>query len=373
VPQPPPFRAPRGETVPGAEDRPPPGSPREVAWFRRKLREIGNAGPVFGPRATEFLPYLLVRGLPGDQGARPIEGAFWESPDIFVAANQPAETAPPLPPTRAGVAQASAPNTLYAHVWNLGKAPAYGVRVEFYWCNPSVGLDRYKAHLVGVAHVDLGNRFALSDRWTEVHGPQGAYVTRGCHVIVRCPTTWVPHYENNGHECLVVRVSDPLLDPVAPDQFSAHVSRLVAQRNIAVVQAASPAAIDLTLDLGQAAVPAEAELLVEVVPPVSMEWLKLYTGRADPRLAAGSARVVAGFLPPTAWGARAPRVRDVSFEHRPSLLHASEQFHRGCDRLQAAFHASVEGLQRGEANVVRVRQRVDGKVIGGYTVVLMRT
>ena len=55
---------------------------------------------------------------------------------------------------------------------------------------------------------------------------------------------------NNGHECLVVRAFEPLLDAVSPDQFSPGADRHVGQRNIAVVQAASPASIDLVLDLG---------------------------------------------------------------------------------------------------------------------------
>jgi hypothetical protein len=80
---------------------------------------------------------MLLRYASGDRGARPSNGVFWESPDIYVVANQPAEFAPLAPPLPAAVAQANVPNTLYAHVWNLGKAPAYGVRVEFWWFDPS--------------------------------------------------------------------------------------------------------------------------------------------------------------------------------------------------------------------------------------------
>lgn len=47
-----------------------------------------------------------------------------------------------------GIARANAPNTLYAHVWNVGKAPAFGVRVEFYWFNPSLGISRADANLI---------------------------------------------------------------------------------------------------------------------------------------------------------------------------------------------------------------------------------
>jgi hypothetical protein len=49
-----------------------------------------------------------------------------------------------------------------------------------------------------------------------------------------------------------------------------------------------------------------------------------------------------------------------------------DRFHRGCDPLQIAVHASVAELQKGQAHVLRVRQRVEGDVVGGYTVVLIK-
>jgi len=67
-----------------------------------------------------------------------------------------------------------------------------------------------------------------------------AYMSHGSHAIVRCPQTWVPPYVNDGHECLVVRALEPMMDAVSPDQFSSAADRHVAQRNIAVAQAASP-------------------------------------------------------------------------------------------------------------------------------------
>jgi hypothetical protein len=35
------------------------------------------------------------------------------------------------------------------------------------------------------------------------------------------------------------------------------------------------------------------------------------------------------------------------------------------------MHASVADLKRGEAQVLRVRQRIDGELVGGYSVVLV--
>jgi hypothetical protein len=382
---PPPDRGPHPGTVELPQDTPPPhfptypepprstgkppaGDAAEVPWFRGQVGGITVRGPKFGPRKDEFLPYLLVRTTSGDRGRRPVQGVFWESPDIYIDPDHGADAAPLLPPTAGGLARAGRPNTLYAHVWNLGKAPAYRVRVEFYWFNPSLGITRADANLVGAAYVDLQNRFTTYPAWTQATGPTGAYASRGSHAVVRCPTTWVPTFENNGHECLVVRAFEPFLDAVSPDQFNASGDRHVAQRNIAVVQASSPAAIDLALDLGYLDRPADVEVEVEAAPPSAMEWLKLLDRTLAER-SAPAGGVVAGLLAPSA-GAAPLRLADVGFDARGPLLQPRQKFHRGCDRLHIGFHASADDLAADRAQVFRVRQSRDGDVLGGYSVVL---
>ena len=110
------------------------------------------------------------------------------------------------------------PNTVYAHVWNLGRAPLTGVVVSFYWFNPSLAIDGAHAHLIGQTRVDLGPR----------NSPL-------CHKLVKCPKAWVPVMENGGHECLVVKVWG-FGDAVADTQWSPWLDRHVAQRNVSVVQ-----------------------------------------------------------------------------------------------------------------------------------------
>jgi hypothetical protein len=133
----------------------------------------------------------------------------WTEP---VTPSQDSDTAPLNPPTLGGVAQANVPNTLYAHVWNLGIAPAYRVRVEFYWFNPSLGISRADANLVGAAWVDLANRFTLYPKWVEVKESYRYLaeprVPRGRTLSPELD----PHFREQGHECLVVRVFEPLLD-----------------------------------------------------------------------------------------------------------------------------------------------------------------
>lgn len=367
----PPFTVPTSPEVPGSRDRPKPGTPGEIPWFRGEIKKIRQKGASFGPRKDEFLPYLLARTAVGDRGARPFNGVFWESPDIFIAPNQEAATAPFAPPTTAGIAKANAPNTLYAHIWNLGKAPSYRVRVEFWWFNPSLGISRSSGHFIGATWVDLGNRFTHYDRWVEVNQPYGKYLSRGSHAIVRCPETWIPPFENNGHECLVVRAFEPMLDPVASDQFSPTQDRHIAQRNIAVVQAASPASIDLVLDLGYAQSTGNTEIEVVIEPPTAMEWLKLLTGRSNPDLRSPAIPVIAGLMAPIPQGARSLRLQEIPCEFRQHLLSQRERFYRGCDSLKIPFHAAVPDLKPHEAQVVRIRQRMDDQIVGGYSVVLV--
>jgi hypothetical protein len=364
---------PISDELPGSETRPPVGSAGEIPWFRGEINRTRFKGPRFGPRKDEFLPFLLLRSVSGDRGGRPIGGVFWESPDIYIASDQEADTAPLFPPTTAGIAQASRPNTLYAHVWNLGKAPAYRVRVEFYWFNPSLGFSPANAHLIGTATVDLANRFTLYDEWTEVHKAGNSYLTRGCHAIVRCSTTWTPTFENNGHECLVVRATEPILDPAPRNVFSPVGDRHTGQRNIAVVQAASPVSIDLALNLGYTQQAGEAVLEVEQISPDAMEWLQLYTGSRTPEFSPFTGEVAAGFLPPSPVGVRLAKISTIPFEHRKDLLRPVERFFRGCDPLEVSFHASIRDLEANQAQVLRIRQKVSGELIGGYTVVLLKS
>src|SRR5437762_12060673 len=95
-------------------------------------------------------------------------------------------------------------------------------------------------------------------------------------------------------------------------------------------------------------------------------------GRSGPRLAPPTAPIVAGCVPTTVVGTRVAPSQDVPFDCRAALLRPRERFQRGCDPLRTAFHASAADLERGQAQILRIRQRVSNTVIGGYSVVLIR-
>ena len=169
-------------------------------------------------RANSFYPYLLIRSVLGDRGDRPINVPFWESPDIWTAPGEPA-AAPAVPPDHGGTVTAGKPNTVYAHVWNLGFAPLAGIRVEFYWFDPSAGINGSHANLIGTARCELAAR-----------GMPGS------HKLVKCTKAWVPVMKNGGHECLVARASG-IGDPLGANEWAPWANRHVGQRNISVVMA----------------------------------------------------------------------------------------------------------------------------------------
>lgn len=225
---------------------------RELPKLLRELddKERGRAG--------RFLPFVLIRSVVGDRGDRPLNVPFWESPDIWTAPGHPGAS-PDVPPDHGGTVTTGQPNTVYAHVWNLGRAPIAGVKVEYYWFDPSFSFDTAHAHLIGMTRVDLGPRSSAA-----------------CHKLVKCPRPWTPQLVNQGHECLVARVSS-----IGDDLNPAHLwdpwaDRHVAQRNISVVSVnTSIDALVSSLDANRAPgmriqllqVATQAELAIRIAAP----------------------------------------------------------------------------------------------------------
>jgi hypothetical protein len=224
--QPPPNplfdNAPGGSKDPtlGPDDLATESEKERIAHLREEIPKLLDQHREKG-RSESFYPYLLIRTEVGDRGNRPLSSVFWESPDIWTASGDPGST-PAVPANPGGTLTAGSPNTIYAHVWNLGRAPILGVKVEFYWFNPSLAIDGANANLIGFARVDLQARNLP-----------------GCHVLVKCTSPWTPSFVNGGHECLIVRAS-AIGDPLnSPDSWDPRSDRHVGQRNIAVVDVAA--------------------------------------------------------------------------------------------------------------------------------------
>ena len=137
---------------------------------------------------------------------------WWASQDIRVVPGDDPDgpTGPPV---------AGSPAFVWARVTNneKGGAAVTDAIVRFYWANPSVGVDRTTANLIGTAFVSLAS---------------------GETEDVLCLTQWVPVFVNGGHECLIAEAFHPGLDPLpgTPD-FNVPTDRHVAQLNVSVVMA----------------------------------------------------------------------------------------------------------------------------------------
>lgn len=208
-------------------------------------------------RKPHFAVELLCRTFAGDIGTRPLPNmVFWESPDIWIEG----------PSGDPDVATPGQNNQVKVHVWNLGLADAWGTHVDLFWCDPSVGINAAMAHPIGSTTLSLA---------------------AGQHAVVSFD--WVPVLVNNGHECLVAHVYDPVSDPiVAP--FNPLQDRHVGQRNISVVDLPAGETLEFdfftqNLSLGNAA----TELEVHVLEGEAVTTLAATLGRATWRSAGGEA------------------------------------------------------------------------------------
>jgi hypothetical protein len=287
-----------------------------------------------GFRNEMWLPYLFIRAYPGDTGARPVDGIFWESPDIYIVPGVAPVAAPDVPAQLGESALAGQDNTVYAHVWNLGRGPAREVAVEYYWCDPILGFNPVGTTLIGTAFTTLGARGS-------------GY----CHAVVKCPTTWVPTFVNGGHECLLVRAWDVATDPMTTPEWDAAQNRHLGQRNIHVVPSGQSLSSQITLATGPL-YGQPAQVTVTRDEPPSMPWLQLHsmTRGAFPAAASPTGDVALG----QPGGPLNQTAIDVTTEDQ-----------------QVALGSSDNPPDPGSAHLYRVTASQNGQVFGGYSVVVL--
>jgi hypothetical protein len=170
----------------------------------------------------------------------------------------------------------------------------------------------------------------------------------------------------------MVRAFEPLTDPLTPAQWDARNDRHVGQRNISVVNASSPAVVELHLSLGCGVPPGPAQLDVQEVKPEEIRWLSVLEGKRDHGYhSASNVKAVVGFTYPTLVRSDSNKasLKGIDLDSASKLLHRRLIFERGCDELEVLFFMYVDGLKQGECKVYRIMQMADGKVTGGYTIV----
>jgi hypothetical protein len=336
--------------VTGTSDGTLPGGIVDPAGIIGTIARPPNVWP--GPRNRLFLPLLFIRANSGDLGARPVIGPFWESPDILIEAGVAPAQAPAIPTSFGAVAKAGVDNTLYAHVWNLGMAPCPDTLIEFYWFNPALSFDTAHAHLVGATWTDLGARGAANS-----------------HRLVRCPLSWRAQYLNGGHECLVVRISQASLDPLAAPAWDASRNRHVGQRNIHVMSAAEAAAKP-TLPIAVGPLFGGAATVgVRRVDTRTMPWLHQVTMDRNRTFGTGAPTGDVGVTAPTPEGTPLPNLGAIP-DPRGAGLMGDGHTVTG-EGQQVGLHATDGNPGAGQAHVYRVTGQQNGALFGGYTVVVL--
>jgi hypothetical protein len=256
---------------------------------------------------------------------------WWDSADIWVVpGNDP--NGPP------GAPIAGTSNYLWGRVHNTGNSASNGVRVDFYWADPSGQIAVGAATQIGSAFADL---------------PPGATQE------VLCLVPWIPVIVNGGHECLLAVAHgagdiNPLPDPL-PNGFLFQPTQhdQIAQRNVTVVLAARRAQL---LAIRVAALPRQARTVA-----LHLE----YGGELPEHLLA---TLGLGKLRPAKAGlvkaglALTPHCNGTAPDEQKLELNVP----RG-QAVPVYLNLHPATLPKGEYALLRVLETQDGKVMGGIT------
>ena len=319
--------------------------------------------PPLEPGEEIYSPYLVIRYASSDPGLRPVPFGtpFWKSPDIWVKSPDPS-----------GNPVAGGGNWVYANITNMGTMDALGVRVEFWWANPSLAINKTTANLIGTIYVSVPG---LST------------------VPVKCPTLWIPVQVNKGHECLIVQCSLPIFDPIV-SPFDPVSDRHVGQRNVHVISAAAGEKVEFTLNISNPSpITQEAEIFLT---PLSHEEITTIVGNVENRTIVGNvencSRTAAGLLPSVqvkvSEEQRFSLARPLSFAQRlltdsgfaQDPKSRSYRQHgvelqtlpvKGWEERELSLSIQVPWQAKtGETYAFEVSQWLTGIIMGGYTLVI---
>lgn len=259
---------------------------------------------------------------------------WWNSPDIWVVpgSDPNGSTGQPV------VGQAS---YLWARVTNAGPSLASETRIDFYWGNPSAQMAVGTVTAIGSAFVDLA---------------------AGDTQDVLCLVPWVATFVNGGHECVVAVAhgsddENPLADPLpAGFQLDPPSHEQVAQLNLSVVPAMMQASLAIMVH-GTARADKHAVLSVEVGGELESGTLaRLGLGK----LRRSADHTVVGSL-------HRESVCGVVAEGKPRI---EIDVPKGTSSpVFVALNAAK--LNAGNYQVVHVVERLQGKIVGGVTYVVV--
>jgi hypothetical protein len=320
-------------------------------------RPLPLPGASKAPPSRHYTPWLVLRSEAGDVGERPLASGvvFWESPDVWtegsLGINQPV---------------VGEPTAVFARISNLGLQDATGVMVKYWWADPSLTITEQTAHLIGATTVSILSNYSL---------------------VFKCPTDWVPIFENSGHECLLVEAFIPAFDPLT-EPMQPVSDRHVGQKNETLVMLPLHATFQfhleaynftaekqhVTIEARRGAIPRDfakrfagkARWPAELLDPVRTLPVEIGVSRETVRIAAGSR---AGSSRVFAEAAReGQHVKNSCLG--PAQASQTHVFRPGEIRRVTINGALPSTAHLGEIHAIRITQRIGRVVTGGYTLYL---
>lgn len=264
---------------------------------------------------------------------------WWDSADIWVVPGSDPNGAPGAPV--AGIS-----NYLWARVRNTGNSSANGVRIDFYWADPSGLIATGFATQIGSAFADLAP---------------------GATQEALCLVPWFPVIVNGGHECLLAVAHgagdiNPLPDPLPNGYaFQPPQHEQIAQRNVTVVQAAQRLHL---LTLSVAALPRqEREVTLQLEQGGELPQRLLATLGLEKWRASKESKVLAGL----SRTARCDGEKDGKDggDQKLTLKVARGQ------AVPVYLSLRADALPAGQYALLRVLETTHDKVVGGVTYLLL--
>jgi hypothetical protein len=256
---------------------------------------------------------------------------WYLSPDVW--------TVPGSPDGAQGLPIVGQPCYLWARVTNNGKDGVNDATVRFYWANPSVGFDRNTANHIGDANVSL-NAGETQD--------------------VLCLVPWMPSFVNGGHECILAEAFHPSQDPLpASPDFNVPTDRHVAQRNLSVVM--------MSMHMKKFSMPFEIHNTGRVARTFSIK-----TRHGNEEQLRSLHKHIGGHLPKLTG-----ELKNSGFIKSVSSCDNDEPVQHVVERLEvppgAKVGLTIVGELESGAALLHVIQEVDGKEIGGLSVLVVHS
>jgi hypothetical protein len=190
---------------------------------------------------TPASPYLVIKNNPNDTGDRPLENPNYYPDSIWIEEF----TASGGEGDRVITPQEGGRYRVCVEIHNLGSVASYATFVEFYCYlySPSDPAES-RTYPIGV--------------------PKMITINAGCSSVQRSDL-WIPEVLGGGHDCIIVRAYDPIMDPMDLSIYSLIVDRHVGQRNIAIAMAPPGTNVFLSFSTWSAQTNEELSLSVHTI------------------------------------------------------------------------------------------------------------